>query len=135
MQLKSFLSLKIGDKVKLVAGGKATVVKVGCKDAHSDRPMVKLDVENPKWKCPYYFMHEIKSIYKREKHKSNKKKSTSLYRTIAGVKFKHETSNPEEFYECQVKCRREGLKYRIIKNEEFLIEVKQQTICTQNLEK
>ena len=50
-----FENLKVGDRVKTLFSGMATVVKVGCYGGK----MVKLKCDNPKWYCPYFYEHEL----------------------------------------------------------------------------
>lgn len=52
-----------------------------------------------------------------------RKHSTEIYRTIKGVKFTQETSNPDEFERLKNECKEKGLRFRIV-NGEFLKEAK-----------
>jgi hypothetical protein len=50
-----FENLKVGDRVKTLFSGMATVIQVGCYNG----TMVKLKCDNPKWYCPYFYKHEL----------------------------------------------------------------------------
>jgi hypothetical protein len=50
-----FENLKVGDRVKTLFSGMATVIQVGCYGGK----MVKLQCDNPKWCCPYFYEHEL----------------------------------------------------------------------------
>ena len=50
-----FENLKVGDRVKTLFSGMATVIEVGCYNG----TMVKLQCDNPKWYCPYFYKHEL----------------------------------------------------------------------------
>ena len=52
---KMFSQLKVGDRVKTLFSGMATVIGVGCYNG----TMVKLQCDNPKWYCPYFYEHEL----------------------------------------------------------------------------
>lgn len=47
--------LKVGDRVKTKFSGMATVIQVGCYGGK----MVKLQCDEPKWCCPYFYEHEL----------------------------------------------------------------------------
>ena len=47
------------------------------------------------------------------------KGSGNIYRTIKGIRYIQETSNPADFEKCKRECKEAGIKYRII-NAEFL---------------
>lgn len=51
------------------------------------------------------------------------KKSDLIYRNIKGIKYEHITSDPSEFERLKLECKANSKKYRIIKKEEFLIQV------------
>jgi hypothetical protein len=50
-----FSQLKVGDRVKTLFSGMATVIQVDCYNG----TMVKLLCDNPKWSCPYFYKHEL----------------------------------------------------------------------------
>jgi hypothetical protein len=50
-----FSQLKVGDRVKTLFSGMATVIQVGCYKG----TMVKIQCDNPKWSCPYFYEHEL----------------------------------------------------------------------------
>lgn len=50
------------------------------------------------------------------------KKSEFIFRNIGGILFKHETSDPSQFDSLKKECKEKGLKYRVLKGLEFLIE-------------
>jgi hypothetical protein len=50
-----FENLKVGDRVKTLFSGMATVIQTGCYGGK----MVKLQCDNPKWYCPYFYEHEL----------------------------------------------------------------------------
>ena len=57
-----FSELKVGDKVKTIFSGMATVIEVGCYAGK----MVKLKCDQPKWSCPYFYEHELELTFKSE---------------------------------------------------------------------
>ena len=52
---KMFSDLKVGDRVKTNLSGIATVIEVGCYGGK----MVKLECDEPKWFCPYFYEREL----------------------------------------------------------------------------
>ena len=50
----TFDSLKVGDRVKTRYSGWATVIKTDCY-----KNMVKLDCDEKKWCCPYFYEREL----------------------------------------------------------------------------
>ena len=54
---------------------------------------------------------------------SKLKKSENIYRNMNGVKYQHITSDPSEFERLKLECKVNKKKYRILKKEEFLIQV------------
>jgi len=55
MDYTIFKNLKVGDRVKTLFSGMATVIEIGCYGGK----MVKLKCDNPKWYCPYFYEHEL----------------------------------------------------------------------------
>ena len=62
--MKPFNELKVGDRVKTNYSGWATVVQVGCYNG----AMVKLDCDERKWCCPYFYERELDLNYKIEEN-------------------------------------------------------------------
>ena len=54
-QSVEFTNLKVGDRVKTLYSGMATVLQTGCYNGK----MVKLKCDNPKWSCPYFYENEL----------------------------------------------------------------------------
>ncbi len=57
-----FDKLKIGDRVKTKLSGMATVTETGCYGGK----MIKLQCDNPKWYCPYFYESELDLNHKPE---------------------------------------------------------------------
>lgn len=57
----TFDSLKVGDRVKTRYSGWATVTKTGCYGN-----MVKLNCDERKWCCPYFYESELDLTFKSE---------------------------------------------------------------------
>jgi hypothetical protein len=48
------------------------------------------------------------------------KSSSDMYRNIKGVHFVHYTSNPSEFEKIKLEAKKDGLKFKLIKDELFV---------------
>ena len=72
--MKPFNELKVGDRVKTNYSGWATVVQVGCYNG----AMVKLDCDERKWCCPYFYERELDLNYKIEENGETIKQTTKM---------------------------------------------------------
>jgi hypothetical protein len=56
----TFSELKAGDRVKTRFSGMATIIEIGCYGGK----MVKLQCDEPKWYCPYFYESELDLTFK-----------------------------------------------------------------------
>ena len=62
----TFSDLKVGDRVKTRYSGWATVTQVGCYGGK----MVKLNCDERKWCCPYFYESELDLKQKEDESKN-----------------------------------------------------------------